>query len=94
MYFLKVWYHIVSFWYRFVSIGIVLYYKKVKGTHPYSSYNTRSHNDESPQNSNDSPFNDTRLCQHIGSPQNKANSPKNIRSSHITNILPYSNTSQ
>ncbi len=33
--FLMVWYHIVSYQYRFVSIGIVSYRKKIKGTHPY-----------------------------------------------------------
>ncbi len=32
--FLMVWY--VSYRYRFVSIGIVSYRKKIKGTHPYS----------------------------------------------------------
>ncbi len=30
-----VWYRIVSYRYRFVSIGIVSYRKKIKGTHPY-----------------------------------------------------------
>ncbi len=34
--FLMVWYRIVSYWYRFVSIGILLYHKKIKGTHPYT----------------------------------------------------------
>ncbi len=29
------WYRIVSYRYRFVSIGIVSYRKKIKGTHPY-----------------------------------------------------------
>ncbi len=29
-------YRIVSYRYRFVSIGIVLYHKKIKGTHPYA----------------------------------------------------------
>ncbi len=32
--FLMVWYRIVFYWYRFVSIGIVSYRKKIKGTHP------------------------------------------------------------
>ncbi len=34
--FLMVWYHIVLYRYRFVSISIVSYHKKIKGTHPYS----------------------------------------------------------
>ncbi len=32
--FLMVWYHILSYRYRFVSISIVSYRKKIKGTHP------------------------------------------------------------
>ncbi len=33
--FLMLWYHIKLYRYRFVSIGIVSYHKKIKGTHPY-----------------------------------------------------------
>ncbi len=36
-----VWYRIISYLYRFVSIGIVSYRKKIKGTHPYKLYYTR-----------------------------------------------------
>ncbi len=33
--FSMVWYRIVSYRYHFVSIGILSYHKKIKGTHPY-----------------------------------------------------------
>ncbi len=33
--FLMAWHHIISYRYRFVSIGRVSYRKKIKGTHPY-----------------------------------------------------------
>ncbi len=40
--FLMVWYHIVSYRYHFVSISIVSYHKKIKGTHPYAIVNILS----------------------------------------------------